>query len=49
MTLLTFMERQLARYEAKGDKVRAAKLRITIRDFRAMVEAEEQSSLFRFQ
>lgn len=48
MTLLRFMERQLARYERKGDHVRAAKLKIVIRDFRAMVEAEEQQSLFSY-
>jgi hypothetical protein len=46
MTLLSFMERQLARYEMKGDSVRAAKLRSTVRDFRTKVEAEEQQSLF---
>ena len=34
--LLTFMERQLARYELKGDKQRADKLRKIIREWKAM-------------
>ncbi len=34
--LLTFMERQLARYELKGDTVRAAKLKKVIREWKAM-------------
>jgi len=36
MDLIFFMERQLARYEMKGDKERAAKLKKIIREWRAM-------------
>ena len=41
MNLVDFMERQLARYEQKGDKQRAEKLRKIIREWKAM-DREQQ-------
>ncbi len=44
--LVDFMERQLARYELKGDKQRADKLRKIIREWKAMdTEQRTLSSL----
>jgi len=44
--LLFFMERTLARYELKGDTVRADKLRKIIREWKAMdTEQRTLSSL----
>lgn len=46
MDLIFFMERQLARYELKGDKQRADKLRKIIREWKAMdTEQRTLSSL----
>ena len=42
MDLLDFMERQLARYEMKGDRERAAKLKKIIREWKAM-DREQQT------
>lgn len=42
MNLLDFMERQKARYELKGDMVRADKLRKIIREWKAM-DREQQT------
>lgn len=39
--LLSFMERQLARYELKGDKQRADKLRKIIREYKRMLDEEQ--------
>ncbi|GEM_PF-1797246 len=41
--LLSFMERQLARYELKGDTVRADKLRKIIREWKAMMDREQRT------
>ncbi|HQN30896.1 MAG TPA: hypothetical protein PKX20_07190 [Methanothrix soehngenii] len=43
MNLLDFMERQQARYELKGDKVRADKLRKIIREWKAIQDREQTS------
>jgi len=41
--LITFMERQLARYELKGDRERATKLKKIIREWKAMQDREQTS------
>jgi len=43
MDLLDFMESQRDRYELKGDMVRADKLRKIIREWRAMLDQEQQT------
>jgi len=43
MDLITFMERTLARYEMKGDKARAEKLRKIIREWKAMMDREQRT------
>ena len=43
MNLLDFMERQLARYELKGDTARAAKLKKIIREWKAIQDREQTS------
>ena len=46
MGLLFFLEKQLTEYENAGDTIRAAKLKIIIREFRAMLDEEQQSLTF---
>ena len=46
MVLLFFLEKQLKEYENAGDTIRAAKLKIIIREFRAMQDEEQQSLTF---
>ena len=43
MDLIFFMERQLARYEMKGDRERAAKLKKIIREWKAIQDREQTS------
>jgi len=46
MVLLFFLEKRLKEYENAGDTIRAAKLKIIIREFRAMLDEEQQSLTF---
>jgi hypothetical protein len=46
MVLLFFLEKQLKEYEKAGDTIRATKLKIIIREFRAMLDEEQQSLTF---
>lgn len=41
MQLLGFMERRLSDFEKRGDRERAGKLRKVIREYRAMLDAEQ--------
>lgn len=43
MDLLYFMEKKLAVYEKKGDRYRADRLRHIIREFKAMLDEEQQT------
>ena len=51
MTLLKFMQKKLQDYERAGDRIRAAKMRLIIREFEVMLldENKEQQPLSSFK
>ena len=51
MTLLFFMQKRLQEYEKAGDRIRAAKMRLIIREFEVMLleENREQQTISSYQ